>query len=206
MKRTAAIALAAILALMAGVIATSVAACGQDKKSGDIQQAFEKHREELFAIPGVNTVMIVDSGGQQRIEVQVYEGEKTPQLEAALPDQIEGYPVVIVERPRPDPQRYDIAGTIKTIAPADISAQEQGMSGSLLVVADPPLKYSRVDKASVAVPSDATIWWPMGEGKKSATFGDLHEGDHVIVTFSGPVAESYPVQATAADIEIVSGL
>ena len=33
--------------------------------------------------------------------------------------------------------------------------------------------------------------------------GALHAGDRVAVTFTGPVAESYPVQATAADVELL---
>ena len=46
----------------------------------------------------------------------------------------------------------------------------------------------------------------MGEGRRELAASDLAVGQRVAVRFAGPVAESYPVQATAGDIEIISPL
>ena len=100
--------------------------------------------------------------------------------------------------------RYDITGTVEQLSvDTSVSAQEQGIVGSMLVVAPEGDTTSAYDKASVAITSDTRIWRPVGEGAETLTVDDLHEGDVVIVTFTGPVAESYPVQATAESIEIV---
>jgi hypothetical protein len=107
----------------------------------------------------------------------------------------------------PDPgrsARYDITGTVEQLTrDTSVSAQEQGIVGSMLVVAPQGDTTSAYDKASVTITGDTRIWRPQGEGAETLTVDDLREGDVVIVTFTGPVAESYPVQATAESIEIV---
>jgi len=193
------------LVALAALVAAILAACGEKPRESGIQEAFAKHKDELYAIPGVNSITIYsgEGAGGDRIEISVYRGEKTPELEAAVPDEIEGYPVTIVERDPPEEHKVDIQGSIRSITSADVSAQEQGTVGSILVEGDPKDKVSIYDKASVAVTADTSIWLPMGEGKDFISFADLKEGDYVIVAFTGPVAESYPVQATAADIEVL---
>jgi len=57
----------------------------------------------------------------------------------------------------------------------------------------------------VRVTADSVVWAPEGEGRRSLAFSDLRAGDRVAVHFTGPVAESYPVQATAADVEVLFG-
>jgi len=42
-----------------------------------------------------------------------------------------------------------------------------------------------------------------GKERKEATFEDLKKGARVEATFTGPVADSYPVQATAKAILIL---
>ena len=77
--------------------------------------------------------------------------------------------------------------------------------GSFLIVADPAVS-STVDRAMVRVTADTVVWAPEGEGRRSLTFSDVRAGARVAVRFTGPVAESYPVQATAADVEVLTGL
>lgn len=59
------------------------------------------------------------------------------------------------------------------------------------------------DKASVKVTDKTVI--KIGEGKeaKEGKFSDIKKGTKLIVWFTGPVAESYPVQATAGKIVIM---
>jgi hypothetical protein len=91
----------------------------------------------------------------------------------------------------------DITGVIRDLTPG-------GDAGSvtLLVVADPGATGS-VDRASVRVTKSTVVWTADGvRGAASA----LAKGGRVAVWFSGPVAESYPVQATAGAIEILTPL
>ena len=94
----------------------------------------------------------------------------------------------------------DITGSIKTL-----TAGAGAASVSVLVVADPSVTSS-VDRAVVSVNADTLVWAPAGEGRRALSVADLAVGQRVAVRFSGPVAESYPVQAGAADVEVLSPL
>ena len=59
------------------------------------------------------------------------------------------------------------------------------------------------DKAVVRVESDTRILLQAGNAMMEVTFGDLMVGQTVEAWFTGPVAESYPVQAKASQIVIV---
>jgi len=59
------------------------------------------------------------------------------------------------------------------------------------------------DKAVVRVESDTLIFRQVGNAMMEVTFGDLTEGQTVEASFTGPVAESYPVQVKASRIVIV---
>ncbi len=59
------------------------------------------------------------------------------------------------------------------------------------------------DKAVVRVESDTAIYRQVGNAMMEATFADLAVGQTVVAWFTGPVAESYPVQVKAAQIVIV---
>ena len=91
-------------------------------------------------------------------------------------------------------------------APADITGTVSDLTGGtgsdplpvLLVVADPG-STGAIDRASVRVIKEAVVW--TSDGMRGAA-SDLAEGERVAVWFSGPVAESYPVQATAGVVEI----
>jgi hypothetical protein len=66
-----------------------------------------------------------------------------------------------------------------------------------------PLGASGVDYAMVRVTSKTKILRRAGAATKDATFGDLAVGRTVKVALVGPVAESYPVQATAGVVLIL---
>ena len=56
------------------------------------------------------------------------------------------------------------------------------------------------DRASVSVTSDTVL---VDADGAEASFADLAQGSEVEVWFAGPVAESYPVQATASHVRIL---
>ena len=60
------------------------------------------------------------------------------------------------------------------------------------------------DKAVVRVESDTSIYRQVGNALMEITFAELTEGQTVVAWFTGPVAESYPVQVKASQIVIVS--
>ena len=59
------------------------------------------------------------------------------------------------------------------------------------------------DKAVVRVESDTSIYRQVGNALMEITFAELTEGQTVVAWFTGPVAESYPVQVKASQIVIV---
>ncbi len=59
------------------------------------------------------------------------------------------------------------------------------------------------DKAVVRVESDTQILRQAGNALMEVTFSDLTVGQTVEAWFTGPVAESYPVQVKASQIVIV---
>jgi hypothetical protein len=56
------------------------------------------------------------------------------------------------------------------------------------------------DKASVNVTKKAEVLYEGADGWSRYSFGELAVGDTVAVWFTGPVAESYPVQAAAGTV------
>lgn len=61
---------------------------------------------------------------------------------------------------------------------------------------------NQYDKAHIKVNENTAIYIYEGEHGEVAVFSMIEEGDLVKVWFVGPVAESYPVQATAGKIFI----
>lgn len=59
------------------------------------------------------------------------------------------------------------------------------------------------DKASIAITGETNIFEQVGQERRPATFEALQVGRQVEAWFTGPVAESYPVQATASNIVIL---
>jgi len=100
------------------------------------------------------------------------------------------------------PKRADIRGTISSLTSANEDAKKKGILGSILVegVKEATTTY---DKASIKVTTKTSISRKTQKGEKPYRFDDLKKGAKVQVDFIGPVAESYPVQATAKSIVVL---
>lgn len=93
----------------------------------------------------------------------------------------------------------DVPGTTGAITAVDTSQTGAEPAIVLLVEGGPQPEGAVSDRASVTVTEDTRIFSADGS---DATVDDLVEGAAVKVWFSGPVAESYPVQGTAGDIQL----
>ena len=93
----------------------------------------------------------------------------------------------------------DIRGKITTVTPAGTAK-----TGGSVRIEGTVEKDTTVDKAATRITAQTKIL-KLENGKKTAqTFNDLKVGQSVEATFTGPVAESYPVQATAGEIIILA--
>jgi hypothetical protein len=92
----------------------------------------------------------------------------------------------------------DITGLVRDVTPST-----GGSSMPVLLVVADPGSSSSVDRASVRVTADTIVWAAVGVRGVAA---DLGAGEQVAVWFTGPVAESYPVQAIAGVIQILTPL
>jgi hypothetical protein len=99
------------------------------------------------------------------------------------------------------PQFFGIRGTITLIRLPPPNTATHSV-GSVLIegVVEADTVY---DRASVAVTHQTQIFDQTTVERRAVTFDALQHGQRVQVLFSGPVAESYPVQATAAEIIIL---
>jgi hypothetical protein len=98
----------------------------------------------------------------------------------------------------------DIRGKITNVSPAN--SPNPGANLGSVRVEGVKTRDTNVDKAVMRV-MDRTRLFKMEDGKKvEAKFEDLKVGQTVEGTFSGPVAESYPVQGTAAELVILTTL
>ena len=96
----------------------------------------------------------------------------------------------------------DIRGKITNVSPAPLS-NSGNILGSILIEGAKERDTS-IDKAMTRI-TNRTRLFKMQDGKKAdAGFEDLKVGLTVEATFAGPVAESYPVQGTAAEIVILA--
>jgi beta-N-acetylhexosaminidase len=101
-----------------------------------------------------------------------------------------------------DPAKIDIRGSITKMTPASDEAKKKGLVAVLMVEGEKS-KDTGYDKASVKVMDKTAIKKMVGKDRKDAKFEDLKVGAKVTATFTGPVLESYPVQATAKEIVIL---
>jgi hypothetical protein len=101
--------------------------------------------------------------------------------------------------PEPEPVTADIRGVITALTPA---GEPGGGLGSVRIegAKQPDTRY---DKASVRITSETRVFQQLGDFCRPLTFADLALGDKVEASFTGPVAESYPVQATASEVVIL---
>jgi beta-N-acetylhexosaminidase len=97
--------------------------------------------------------------------------------------------------------QVDVRGTITHLRRAEGESQSK-VWGRILIegVKEPDTQH---DKASVAIRSETKLFIRRGKERQPAEFTALKEGQKVEAIFTGPVAESYPVQATAAEITII---
>ena len=91
----------------------------------------------------------------------------------------------------------DITGVVDTLTPGG-----DADTVTLLVVANGS-SDGEYDKASVTVGAGAPVW--TADGQRGDVSG-LVAGARVAVWFTGPVRESYPVQATAGAVEVLTPL
>jgi hypothetical protein len=66
-------------------------------------------------------------------------------------------------------------------------------------------KDTQYDKAVVTIPGKAKVLRWLDGKEVPAKFSDLKVGSRVQCVFTGPVRESYPVQASAAEVLILEG-
>ncbi|MDP8932503.1 MAG: YobA family protein, partial [Actinomycetota bacterium] len=134
----------------------------------------------------------------------------------------------IRERPAaaPPPREPDIVGVITGVQPAVVrtencvdrrghpphepvsstdppscTAPTAETFGHVLVEAEPAADWGD-DKASVSLPRDTLLLAESKGGYTEIDFNSLRVGELARVWFEGPVAESYPAQATAAALVI----
>lgn len=101
--------------------------------------------------------------------------------------------------PKPDgPGKADIRGKVTNV----YGIKARGLVGGLLIEGVQE-KDTGYDRASVKVPTTAKVYRFKGGKKTEVKFADIKKGDRVQATFVGPVAESYPVQATAGEVVIL---
>lgn len=87
-----------------------------------------------------------------------------------------------------------------------ITQRSAGSGGDLLgsiLVEGQTEEGTSFDKASIAITGNTRIFEQIGQNRQQTTFAALQVGRQVEAWFDGPVAESYPVQATASDIVIL---
>lgn len=96
----------------------------------------------------------------------------------------------------------DIRGTITNINRADAQSGGKGIIGSVLIEGAIE-EDTEFDKASVTITDKTGIFQQEGQGYSRVTFESLEIGQRVQARFTGPVMESYPVQATASEIVIL---
>jgi len=94
-----------------------------------------------------------------------------------------------------------IRGVISTLSAAD-GSWSAGVLGSVLIEGKLQSDTS-FDKASVTVTDKTKIYREDAQGRHLVDFSYLRVGQIVAATFTGAVAESYPVQATASEIVIL---
>jgi len=96
----------------------------------------------------------------------------------------------------------DIRGDITSIHQADAENGEKGIVGSILIegVIEEDTEF---DKASVTITDKTRIFEQKGQDRRPVTFESLKMGQRVQARFTGPVMESYPVQATASEVVIL---
>jgi hypothetical protein len=96
----------------------------------------------------------------------------------------------------------DIEGYVASVWGISADPRHGDVLGSILIEGELG-KGRQFDRASVTIREDARIYDDRTGELVEARFEDLEVGQRVQAVFTGPVAESYPVQATASQILIL---
>lgn len=105
-------------------------------------------------------------------------------------------------RDGPSGKPADIEGFVSSTWGISADPGPGGVRGSILIDGEDAAGTGR-GKASVDVTEETLIWDMTGSKARKAGFEELEVGQRVQAIFTGPVAESYPLQATASEIIIV---
>lgn len=174
--------------VLAGLMAV-LAGCERNADD-DIVDVKERHEAQLMAIPGVVGVGIGEAAGEAVIVV--YVEKRTPQIEQDVPKELEGYPVVV-----------EVSGPIVAYSVPATAPYIQGRITAIdhggILVEENPSEDDGSAKAYLRITERTRILLRRSGEQKSKS--DLRIGHLVRAWVSGPVAESYPVQAEAAVIE-----
>ena len=98
--------------------------------------------------------------------------------------------------------RPDIRGTVTQITPALAQSGETNIIGTILIEGAKETD-TQFDRAMVTATDKTVVLEQIGEPRRPAKFENIRVGDRVEAQFTGPVRESYPVQATASAITIL---
>jgi hypothetical protein len=98
-----------------------------------------------------------------------------------------------------DGTKVDVRGTITQVT----LAQNGKVLLGTVRIEGPRDKTSSNDKAIVKITAKTKIEKLAGKARVAARFEDLGKGARVQAMFTGPVLESYPVQATAREVLIL---
>ena len=99
-------------------------------------------------------------------------------------------------------EKVSIRGMPASVSPADEDGKKAGVLGTILMEGRKD-KDTQYDKAMVKVTKGTKIFQQVGRELKPASFDDIKPGVKMEIQFQGPVAESFPVQATAGKIVII---
>jgi hypothetical protein len=97
--------------------------------------------------------------------------------------------------------RIDVRGAITSVTRAE--GEGRGKVFAQVLIEGAKEADTQVDKASVTVTAETEVFIKRGGEREPAEFAALKEGQRVEARFTGPVRESYPVQADAAEITIL---
>jgi hypothetical protein len=97
----------------------------------------------------------------------------------------------------------DIRGKIAGIVKAEEKARREGVLGFLMIEGTKE-DDTKFDRARVKILEKTRILErAAGREERPRSFADLEAGQRVQVRFTGPVLESYPIQATAEEVVIL---
>ena len=101
-----------------------------------------------------------------------------------------------VSATKPIETEADFTGFITEIHPM----QEKGISGQISVESH---AEKIVTKYTITIEDETLIFQQDGDNLRNATFAALETKQWVQIWFSGPVMESWPMQATAKQVVII---